>query len=45
MPGAYVGTAYLSDDGTYWLVPVYNSNGTNVDTISVDAKTGAIGRG
>ena len=42
--GWYAGTPSLS--GTSWYVPIYDQNGTNVDSIEINAKTGAvIGRG
>lgn len=42
--GWYAGTPSLS--GTSWYVPIYDQNGTNVDSIEINARTGAvIGRG
>ena len=41
--GCTAGTPYLR--GNEWKVPVYDSNGNQVDTISVNRYTGAVGRG
>jgi len=41
--GCYVGNGKYSDG--YWYFTVYDQSGNNVDTISVNDKTGATGRG
>ena len=41
--GCTAGTPYLR--GNEWKVPVYDSHGNQVDTISVNRYTGAVGRG
>ena len=41
--GAYASNGYYS--GGYWYFTIYDANGNNVDTISVDDATGATGRG
>ncbi len=42
--GCYAGTPTLS--GNSWYVPIYNQNGETVDSIEINARTGAvIGRG
>ena len=42
-PGCYAGNGYYS--GGYWYFKIYDENGKNVDTISVNDATGATGRG
>ena len=41
--GCYAGSGSYS--GGYWYFTVYDANGNNVDTISVNDNTGATGRG
>ena len=42
-PGCYAGSGYYT--GGYWYFTIYDENGNNVDTISVNDATGATGRG
>ena len=42
-PGCYAGNGYYS--GGFWYFTIYDENGNNVDTISVNDATGATGRG
>ena len=42
-PGCYAGDGYYS--GGFWYFTIYDENGNNVDTISVNDATGATGRG
>lgn len=41
-PGCYAGTPYQS--GNYWIVPIYNSNGTQVDSIGYTLSGQYMGR-
>ncbi len=41
--GCYAGSGYYS--GGYWYFTIYDADGNNVDTISVNDATGATGRG
>lgn len=42
----YAGTPTLSADKTVWYVPIFDQNGATVDSIEINANTGAvIGRG
>lgn len=44
--GWYAGTPTLSADKTVWYVPIFDQNGATVDSIEINANTGAvIGRG
>lgn len=44
--GWYAGTPTLSADKTVWYVPIFDQNGVTVDSIEINANTGAvIGRG
>lgn len=44
--GWYAGTPTLSADKTVWYVPIFDQNGETVDSIEINANTGAvIGRG
>lgn len=44
--GWYAGTPTLSADKTVWYVPIFDQSGATVDSIEINANTGAvIGRG
>ena len=44
--GWYAGTPTLSADKTVWYVPIFDQNGATVDSMEINANTGAvIGRG
>ena len=40
--GWYAGTPTLSADKTVWYVPIFDQNGATVDSIEINANTGAV---